>query len=509
MERTARWRAAGTAGFLQEVHRRIVFPLLLACLLVTGAAAEAFTPPGEQDIAGLARKYGLDPAQVGVVLLDPATGQAITSYHAEDSFTPASTVKLVTAFMALRVLGPDHRFATKLIAAGRVSGGVLNGDLVIVGGGDPKLTMDDITDMVTRLAQAGVKRVTGRLLVDDASLPVLLRIDPTQPPQSPTNAGISALSSEFNRVTVGWSRAERSKKARPPVAWIDPASDNLRVEFAPPHKLPPNSIVPLLNADGSTTFQVSAERDTSGALAFPVPDPGLQTGELFKTVARKQGIVLPDPERGTLTTEGLVLVDHASAPLSDLVAGMLHYSNNQMAELLGLATAAKLAGPPGSLQAAAAVVQKDLARIVPAFAARDIFLANLSGLSARTRIEPAALAALLAAIARDPDGQQFIDMMAEAGLSGTMRGRLGQAGTIGRVHAKTGTMAYASSLAGYLDGADGRRLVFTIMTGDRAGRAGYDAMSGDRKPLDGATLGWLDQAKAFQDALVGRWLAGY
>lgn len=473
--------------------------LVLACLPGMAGAADASRPASAA--------ASLPSGQVGFVLLDPQTGQILENEAAERPFIPASTVKLLTAWMALKVLGPDHRFETRLTTNGSIVDGTLHGDLCIVGTGDPKLVMDDIRGMVANLAALGIKRVDGRLLVDDGALPLLLRLDPTQPPQSPSNAGVSALSSEFNRVTVGWAQHGKGK-SKSVSTWIAPQADNLRATVVRSAALPKDAINPLVDKDGGTTFQMAADRSTSGALAFPVADPGLQTGALFKTAARETGIQMREPVRGTIAG-GRVLVVHQSAPLSELVTDMLHYSNNQMAELLGLATAERLAGPPGSLQAAAQVVSEAAIRDVPGFGGKGAFLANLSGLSARSRLTPMQLASLLKVAARQPEGSAFMAMLAEGGLTGTLRGRLKGAATEGRVHAKTGTMAYVSSLAGYVQTQGGRTLAFAIMCLDAGARAAYDAAAGDRKPLDGPTLRWIEAAKHVQDGLVSRWIQAY
>ncbi|SNB61360.1 D-alanyl-D-alanine carboxypeptidase / D-alanyl-D-alanine-endopeptidase (penicillin-binding protein 4) [Arboricoccus pini] len=488
-----------------DVHLLGLIPIyLIALLIAVGSAGVANAEDARSISAGAA---ALQSGQIGFVLLDPQTNQVLESQASGQSFIPASTVKLLTAWMALKVLGPAYRFETRLTTNGPIVDGTLHGDLCIVGTGDPRLVMDDIRALVANLGSLGIKRVEGRLLVDDGALPLLLRLDPTQPAQSPTNAGVGALSSEFNRVTVGW--AQRGKgKGKTVSTWISPEADNLRATVVKPGILPRDAINPMVDSHGGTTFELAADRSTSGALAFPVADPGLQTGALFKTASREAGIQMPEPTRGTLVG-GRVLVVHDSPPLSELVTDMLHYSNNQMAELLGLATAQRLAGQPSSLQAAAQVVSEALARDVPVFAGKSAFLANLSGLSARSRLTPLQLASLLEMAARQPEGNAFMAMLAEGGLSGTLRGRLKGPAMAGRVHAKTGTMAYVSALAGYAQTQSGRTLVFAIMCLDAGKRAAYDAAAGDRKPLDGPALRWIENAKAVQDSLVSRWIQAY
>ncbi len=142
---------------------------------------------------------------------------------------PASTAKTVTALYALQTLGADHRFVTSVLARGTISAGVLSGDLVLRGGGDPVLQTQDLARLADQVIAAGVRSITGEFRVDDGALPRVAQIDRGQPVQAGYNPGLSGMNLNFNRVYFGWeTRAgrpvltmdARSEREVPPVSAI-------------------------------------------------------------------------------------------------------------------------------------------------------------------------------------------------------------------------------------------------------------------------------------------------
>ena len=138
--------------------------------------------------------------QVGYLAVDAATGAVVDARAPDAALPPASTAKAITALYALERLGVRHRFYTRLIALGPVAGGRIDGDLMLVGSGDPTLSTDGLAAMAADLRAQGVRGVSGRFLVQEGALPSLRVIDPDQPDHVGYNPAISGLNLNFNRV---------------------------------------------------------------------------------------------------------------------------------------------------------------------------------------------------------------------------------------------------------------------------------------------------------------------
>lgn len=342
-------------------------------------------------------------ARVGLIAID-SSGATLTERGAQRRLLPASAMKLMTAAAALRLFGPDHRFITRVYAtAAPDAGGVIDGDLVIVGGGDPVLAsttyirqvnMDRPTTRLARLAgrieRRGVTGVTGRVLGD----PSVLADEPRAP---------------------GWQATYlQSLDATP--------SSGLTVDA------------------GLRLFRQAGTLRAAGA-----KDPARRTARELTGMLERRGVRIDGSAATTdAAAADLVEIARISSPsLDTLLTHMLQFSDNHLADavfrMLGAAT-----GDPtwrGSERAVEATlhdldVRWDALR-----------LADGSGLSRRNRLTAGALAQLLRLMANDRLREPWLALQAVAGRSGTMAGRLlGTAGE-GRVYAKTGTLRDVRALA--------------------------------------------------------------
>jgi serine-type D-Ala-D-Ala carboxypeptidase/endopeptidase (penicillin-binding protein 4) len=237
---------------------------------------------------------------------------------------------------------------------------------------------------------------------------------------------------------------------------------------------------------------------------LPVKDPGLHAGYVFRELAGAQGISLTPPLRGVAPAGAYVLAVHDSIPLRYLVRDMLLYSNNMMAETIGLSAAARLGDVSGGLGAAGDLLLGHLARLMPEVDWQGAALGNQSGLDGTGRLTPRQLAAI---VRYGWQSEALPALLPGGGWSGTLIRRFDGTGQALRVWAKTGTLNYGSALAGYLFPMTDRPAAFVTMVSDVGARAAYDALLPYPGPAAQAAAGrWLGRAQGLQDGLVESWL---
>jgi D-alanyl-D-alanine carboxypeptidase/D-alanyl-D-alanine-endopeptidase (penicillin-binding protein 4) len=237
---------------------------------------------------------------------------------------------------------------------------------------------------------------------------------------------------------------------------------------------------------------------------LPVKHPGLHAGHVFRQLAGAQGISLVPPMRGVTPAGAYVVAAHESVPLRFLVRDMLVYSNNMMAEMIGLSAAARLGDVSGGLQAAGDLMLGRLARLMPEVDWRGAALGNHSGLDGTARLTPRQLAAI---VRYGWQSDALPALLPGGGWSGTLIHRFDGAGETLRVWAKTGTLNYGSALAGYLFPMTDRPAVFVTMVSDAGAREAYDALLPYPGPKAQAAAGaWTARARALQDSLVESWI---
>lgn len=432
----------------------------------------------------------LGAATVGFVLADAQTGQILESRDAGTALPPASVMKAVTAAYALDRLGPDHRFATRILATGPLQGDTLHGDLILAGGGDPVLDTDMLGDLAARLAATGIRRLTGAFLLYDAALPRMERIDAEQPEFVGYNPAISGLNLNFNRVHFEWRRQGGD--------W-NLTMDARAERFVPPVKLARVTVArretPLFTYQGSPGREdwtvASAALGKGGARWLPVRHPALYVGEVFATLMGAHGLSLPAPsvidtlpEDRELPRE---LARHDSDRLDAILRDMLKHSTNLTAEVAGM-TASRAAS-----HRASAIATREWAKARHGIAP---IIADHSGLGAASRISAAEMVKLLV----DVQAGALPGLLKNHGMFDA-KGKRVESHPV-EVRAKTGTLNFVSTLAGYITPPGGRRMAFAIFAADPERRAALSLAEREDPP---GGEGWNKRAKALQGQLIHRW----
>ncbi len=431
---------------------------------------------------------------VTFLVADAKTGLILEARGAERPMPPASTAKAITSLYALAQLGRDHRFVTRVLATGPVTGGRLDGDLILTGGGDPVLNSDDLGDMVAGLKAKGLREVSGRFLIWGGALAYLGKIDADQPDYLGYNPCLSGMNLNFNRVNFTWAGSGDSIRLG-----MDARGERFVPEVGVVGVRVADRDLPVFTYDGTgpremwTVARSALNRD--GSRWLPVRRPEIYAGDVFRALAAAQGIRLPAAEVAERLPEGAgVLLSRESAPLPDLLRDMMKFSTNLTAEVIGMTASARLGitGHGASGQA----MSDWLRREGGGGGARFV---DHSGLGGASRISAGEMVRAL------------VKLGPKAGLRGlmkeiTVRDMGGKGKTAIRVEAKTGTLNFVSALVGYMTGPDGTEMAFAIYTGDPARRDAVPDADKESPPGAGA---WVKRSKRLQLQLIERWARVY
>lgn len=430
---------------------------------------------------------------VAFAVLDAQSGAVLEAKDATLSAPPASVAKALTALYALDVLGPNHRFATRVIASGGVQNGVVQGDLWLVGGSDPTTDTRDYAQLALRMKEAGVREVRGAFRVFEGPVASLRSIDPGQPDHVGYNPAIAGIALNFNRVHFEWSRQSNGYRVTMDAraGKYRPAVEVARMEVVD-RAGPVYTYSDRQGRDEWTVARGALGRE--GARWLPVRRPGLYAGEVFATLSRSNGIVLKAPEVTRRAPQGVEVARIESAPLVDILRGMLKHSTNITAEMVGLAASYVRAGSARSLPASAAEMNR---WAIEMLGMQSPALRDHSGLSGDSRISALDMVKGLAAVGRAAQLRPILKpvVMRDA------QGRPDKSHPV-KVAAKTGTLNFVSGLAGYITATDDRELVFAIFTADIQRREAIPRAEREAPP---GARPWARRSRGLQRALLSRW----
>lgn len=435
--------------------------------------------------------------QVGFIVADARTGLILEGHHADVPLPPASVAKAVTATYALSSLGSDYRFSTRLVATGPVQNGRLNGDLLLVGSGDPMLDTDALAGLAQKLKAVGVREITGGFKVYAGALPYVREIDPGQPDHVGYNPAVSGLNLNFNRVHFQWQQSGNGWAVS-----MDARSDKVRPAVSVAKMAVVNRDLPVYtykNARGIDEWTVaSTALGKGGSRWLPVRRPDLYAGEVLQVLAKAQGIKLPPPVATGTVSGGTVLATHESPTLSTITRLMMKYSTNLTAEVLGLSASKAQGQSASSLRASAKAMSSWMKS---GFGAKSISFDDHSGLGDGSRISSADLVRLLVKVGA---GKTLHTHMKE--IQPWDAGGKVDPDARHKIHAKTGTLNFVSTLAGYVTTPDGTPLAFAILTADTKRRSRLSPEEMER-PEGGSE--WKARSRWLQHQLINRWVALY
>lgn len=473
---------------LGRVRRTALAVALLATATHTAAAQEV--EQLQERLTGVYGSSGLRNAVWGALIVSLDSGDTLYSVAPGEALAPASNLKLLTTAAALQILGPDYRFRTYVLTDGTVSDGVLDGDLVLYGTGDPGISerfyrrKDDVFQhLIDQLDELGIHTVTGDLVGDASFFTGPLRPpgwDPRDLNDHFTGA-VSALSFNENvvsyRVVAGAQGEAPSVSTVPPYSGMELVNNALTVagEARPRLAILRDDPLDPVRVEGRMTV---GSRDVWREMTVSVP--ARFAAENFLAALQDREItvqgrirVVEDASESLLGGERLlapaygrrtahILAHHVSEPLTAYLDVINHESNNLFAELVFRSLARAVAGE-GSPEAGARAVRAALSAI--GVDLTGVVQLDGSGLSNDNRVSAGTFVSVLDRMASSPRWPEFWTSLPEAGQRRGL-GRMYGTPAAGNLRAKTGTIEGVSALSGMVRSEDGERLAFSLLVNE-------------------------------------------
>jgi serine-type D-Ala-D-Ala carboxypeptidase/endopeptidase (penicillin-binding protein 4) len=457
-------------------------PLALAACM--GASLVSTTLAAEPAVSPATYLARLEAARIPVdaaaVIVRPVDGGALAwEANASRPMNPASTMKLVTTYSALHLLGPAFSFRTEVLSEAPVIGEALRGDLHVRGGGDPKLVIEDLWYLVSRLRGFGIREIRGDVVLDK-TLFEPIRHDPAEfdgEEGRAYNVGPDALLVNFKSIAIHLVPDPVGKVARvivvPEVAGLVaprtvPLAEGgcgdwrgrLGADLGDPMNIRLRGLYPA--ACGERIIHVGALEHTNYFAA------------VFRALWEREGGAWTGKVReGAVPAGARLIAAQESPPLASLIRDINKYSNNVMTQQLFL-TMGAAGGEPGNPARGGAAVRNLLS--ARGIAAPGLVLENGCGLSRIERISVTTLADVLTDAWKSQWMPELMASLPISGVDGTMKARNVPPGA---AHMKTGLLEDTRAVAGYVLAASGKRyVVVAIINHPNAGRGtgAHDAL---------------------------------
>lgn len=453
---------------MPRFRRLALAAVLLAALLPSLAGARGLPKP----VLEALRDAAVPVSATAVVVQEVGAARASLSVNARAPMNPASAMKLFTTFAALELLGPAYQWKTEAYLDGPLAQGVLEGNLVLKGYGDPRLDYERFWLLLRALRGKGLREIRGDLVLDRSFFAPANGApgDFDGEALRPYNVLPDALLVHYKAIRFAF------------VPELELGSVRVYVEPRPPAL----EVTSTLRLSGVSCLEGRAFRDLLQPTFEPGPPPRVAFDGRYPIACGEKdlhvALLAPDehvagmlrelwPEMGGAWSgrvragpvpEGAQLLHtHESAPLAEIVRDVNKFSNNVMARQLYLTLAIAEHEPPAQPHQAQQVLRHWLN--VKGIAAPELSIENGAGLSRTDRASAATLAQLLQAAWKSPVMPEFVASLPLAALDGTMRKRLNGEPLAGQAHLKTGLLSDARAMAGYLLDAKGRRHVVVML----------------------------------------------
>jgi D-alanyl-D-alanine carboxypeptidase/D-alanyl-D-alanine-endopeptidase (penicillin-binding protein 4) len=467
---------------MRSFFRHLVSTTAMLTLATSAWAADSGTLPATVKQSLEAARVPLDAMSMAAI---PLEGQGMAQFiNADKVVNPASTMKLVTTYAALELLGPTYSWRSELLGTGPVSNGVLEGDLIFRTSGDPKMTLERMWSLLREIRAAGVREIAGDLILQpaDIRLPINARPFPddgndpskpflVEPDPLLTNLKLLVLSSygEDNGVRI------HLEPALPEITIVN----QLRL-LEPVSNCPWPNVTYGIDDQGThatVTLVGALHKGCSVQRYMSALDAPTYTGSTLRTLWRDMGGAVRGTTRVGQAPSGARSLARSDSPdLVTVIRDINKFSNNTMARQLFLTIGRETrnATDLDDQQAAVRSINKWLN--VKGIQPTGLVMENGSGLSRIERLTARDMAMLLQQAWKSPYSAEFIASLPLAAMDGTMRRRLRNTSVAGQAHIKTGSLSGVRAIAGITRDANGQSWAVAAIVNHAAAGASREAL---------------------------------
>ncbi|MDD4929374.1 MAG: D-alanyl-D-alanine carboxypeptidase/D-alanyl-D-alanine-endopeptidase [Gallionella sp.] len=457
--------------------------LLHAWLIASFTALAIPLPP---TVVQQLRKANIPTKAIAIEIREADKSSPLISLNGRQSMNPASTMKLLTTYAGLEILGPAYRWKTEAYLDGRLVDGVLYGNVIFKGYGDPKLTIEEFWLWLRELRQRGLREIRGDIVLDGSFFPAINH-DPAAFDNKPTrayNVGANALLLNLNAMHLRLLPENAKVTALlEPELYGYPLVNRITVSASLPcneedayqSRLEGHSIV----LEGQIPALCGEAHDY-----FSLLTPDEYFFSVFAALWHELGgQVTGSVRQGKYTGPQPAFSTHLSPPLSEVIRDINKFSNNTMARQLFLTLgssggeSAELAGAPLSIERSVQTLHQWLEQHQLQFS--GLVLENGAGLSRTERISAQNLAHILQLAASGPFAAELEASLPILGMDGTVKGRFKGSPIAGYAHLKTGSLEGVKSIAGYIHSRSGKKWIVVFFINHpnaRHGQAAQDAL---------------------------------
>lgn len=486
---------------------KLLIALFFSCFFASAHAA-SLPSSVKQEL----KKAHIPQSSIAVEIREVGKHVSLISINTQRAMNPASTMKLLTTYAALDLLGPAYTWKTEAYIDGELKDGILNGNLILKGYGDPKFTIEQFWLWLSELRARGLREIHGDLILD-RSYYDLAEHDPAEFDNDPVrayNVGPDALLINFNTLRLRYTPDGIGLKvvSEPPLDGftldnqLTPKGEKVNCDnWDDLFSVQPNGDSVVLQGDYPTEC---GEREQN----LSVMPHTRYVGAVFRAVWKELGGTLQGKEQdGVARSNAKLFSTHRSEPLSTIIRDINKFSNNVMARQLFLtlgetvpitlgsdATQNPMDPPAAFSKTTMSVGRMSVERSTLAIQLwltrnhlrlPELVLENGAGLSRKERISVAHMAQLLQHAYEHPLSAELQASLPILGVDGSVKKRLKESAAASHAHLKTGTLEGVKTIAGYVRSKNGKEWVVVFFINHPYAKRGQDAQD--------ALIEWLQQ----------------